>query len=236
MLTLCCSWAWEKSANTWHTAAGWAPHNHRHCILGRRVLEGHKLAKVTAPSWQRGEKLFRLTIQFRFHVGSTRTDIHCKSAFSCFVRDLRKKKKQAEYMTHHCIPQWGQYPSASRPIWPADDARDVAALRCHKSPETTPLAPLWHNRQNERGQDRRSVPGGRHWCSTWTSMQVSRYQDVTGRKSRPSSVLSLFWDGVSWIFRVHSPAAGSPQQWVVMNSQFWNPSVESSRGLNHNIT
>lgn len=41
-LTLCCSWTWEKSANTWHTAGGRAPRNHRHCTLGRRVLEGHE--------------------------------------------------------------------------------------------------------------------------------------------------------------------------------------------------
>lgn len=50
-------------------------------------------------------------------------------------------------------------------------------------------------------------------------------------EGRPSSASSLFWDGVSWICRVHSPAARSPQQWVVMNSHFLNPPAESSWGL-----
>lgn len=39
------------------------------------------------------------------------------------------------------------------------------------------------------------------------------------------------WDGVSWISRVHSPAARSPQQWTVMNSQPLNPSLEWSNTL-----
>lgn len=39
------------------------------------------------------------------------------------------------------------------------------------------------------------------------------------------------WDGVSWISRVHSPAARSPQQWTVMNSQPLNPSFEWSNTL-----
>lgn len=44
-LTLCCSWTWERSVSMWHTAGGRAPHNHRHCILGRRVLPGQIFTK-----------------------------------------------------------------------------------------------------------------------------------------------------------------------------------------------
>lgn len=50
-------------------------------------------------------------------------------------------------------------------------------------------------------------------------------------EGRPSSARSRFWDGVSWICRVHAPAGPSPQQWVVMKSHLLNPSAESSCGL-----
>lgn len=50
-------------------------------------------------------------------------------------------------------------------------------------------------------------------------------------EGRPSSARSRSWDGVSWICRVHAPAARSPQQWVVMNPHLLNPSAESSCGL-----
>lgn len=47
----------------------------------------------------------------------------------------------------------------------------------------------------------------------------------------PCTVGLRTWDGVSWISRVHSPAARSPQQWTVMNSQPLNPSLEWSNTL-----
>lgn len=74
------------------------------------------------------------------------------STFSCCLKP--------EYMTHHCILQRGHRPSASQLIGLAHDAQGTAALRCHKSPGTTPLASLGNNRETERGRDKRSVPRG----------------------------------------------------------------------------
>lgn len=61
-------------------------------------------------------------------------------------------------MTHHCMFQRGHDSSASQPIVPAHDARDTAALRCRKSPGSTPLASLWHKRQKGRHENMRGLP------------------------------------------------------------------------------
>lgn len=62
-------------------------------------------------------------------------------------------------MTHHCILQWGHYPLASQLIGLAHDARETVALQYHKSPETTPLAPLPNKRETVKEQDKTIVPG-----------------------------------------------------------------------------
>lgn len=72
------------------------------------------------------------------------------------------------------------------------------------------------------------APGG--LCCVWLTLRCD------GVSSRPCWETSLPGDGVSWILSVHSPAARSPQQWVVMNGQSWKPSEELSWGLNHNYT
>lgn len=231
MLTLCCSWTWGRSANTWHTAAGWAPHSRCQCILGHRVLEG-QISQCHGPITAAEENS-----ECRYSSISTSesdwTVACCKSRFEVWARG------SDEDMTHRCTLQWGHYPSASRPIWFAHDAPGMAALQCHKSPETTPSVLLWHkSEKKKRDQDERSVPGGLHCLSAAVPDELQWIIAWCHKDEvcRPSSVKSLFWDEVSWISSVHSPAACSPQQWVVMNSHFWNPSVELSRGLDHNIT
>lgn len=65
---------------------------------------------------------------------------------------------------------------------------------------------------------------------------MKRYAVTVGHVIRqteysPGVLKFLSWDGVSYTSRTQSPAARSPQQWMVMNSQFLNPSIEWSKSL-----
>lgn len=59
-----------------------------------------------------------------------------------------------------------------------------------------------------------------------TAKVRTKLEDTAAGGPLPCTAVWRTWDGVSRISSVHSPAARSPQQWTVMNSQPLNPSLE----------
>lgn len=68
-------------------------------------------------------------------------------------------------------------------------------------------------------------------CTTAFGVLCPLLEAPWGLMPLPCAAGLRTWDGVSWISSVHSPAALSPQQCTVMNSQPLKPSLEWSKTL-----
>lgn len=78
----------------------------------------------------------------------------------------------ANVVTHHCILLLGHCPLAPQLSGLVHDAQDTAALQCHKSAGTTPLALLRNNREAEG--DNGPVPVGLRSILACVVAQVQR--------------------------------------------------------------